>query len=200
MPQSRILVVDDDRLILSTLGTGLRHAGYEVYQAASGEEALDCVENLTISLDLAIVDISMPGISGIELAHRLADRYGIPSLFLSAFSDRSVVDEAVTSGGVGYLVKPVDVAQLIPAVEAALARARDLNSLLKHKEHLERALKGGREINVCIGILMERRGLTERDAFEVIRRQARSRQMKVQDVASQLLASEEMLNKTDSRH
>lgn len=200
MRHSRILVVDDDRLILSTLGAGLRNAGYEVYQAASGEEALDCVENLATPLDLAIVDISMPGISGIELAHRLADRFSIPSLFLSAYSDRSVVDEAVTGGGVGYLVKPVDVPQLIPAVEAALARARDINSLLKHKEHLERALRGGREINVCIGILMERRGLTERDAFEVIRSQARSQQIKVQEVARRLLASEEILNKAGSQH
>ena len=102
-----VLLVDDDRLIIGTLGNGLRQAGYAVAEAASGETALALAKHQIP--DLAILDIRMPGISGIELARRLRDTNRVPTLFLSAYSDKKMVEEAIDEGGLGYVVKPVDV-------------------------------------------------------------------------------------------
>jgi response regulator NasT len=198
MQTGHVLLVDDDRLILGTVGRGLRDAGYKVVEAASGDEALASISQGEEPVDIAIVDINMPGMSGVELADRLSHEYGIPSLFLTAYSDQKIVDEAVAKGAVGYLVKPVDVPQLIPSVEAALVRARDFRALFRNKGNLEKALAGGRKVSISIGILMERRGLSEQQAFEVLRRHARSRQARLDDVATELVAALETLNTTGS--
>ena len=187
-----VLLVDDDRLILGTLGNGLRQAGYAVAEAASGETALALAQHQIP--DLAILDIRMPGISGIELARRLRDTHRVPTLFLSAYSDKKMVEEAIDEGGLGYVVKPVDVLQLVPAIEAALARARDLQALGKAKDRLEEALKGGRDTTTAIGILMERRGLRRQDAFELLRTHARAQRRRLELLARDIVDAAETLN------
>lgn len=187
-----VLLVDDDRLILGTLGNGLRQAGYAVAEAASGETALALAQHQIP--DLAILDIRMPGISGIELARRLRDTHRVPTLFLSAYSDKKMVEEAIDEGGLGYVVKPVDVLQLVPAIEAALARARDLQALGKAKDRLEEALKGGRDTTTAIGILMERRGLGRQDAFELLRMHARAQRRRLELLARDIVDAAETLN------
>lgn len=187
-----VLLVDDDRLILGTLGNGLRQAGYAVAEAASGETALALAQHQIP--DLAILDIRMPGISGIELARRLRDTHRVPTLFLSAYSDKKMVEEAIDEGGLGYVVKPVDVSQLVPAIEAALARARDLQALGKAKDRLEEALKGGRDTTTAIGILMERRGLRRQDAFELLRAHARAQRRRLELLARDIVDAAETLN------
>ncbi|HUM92364.1 MAG: response regulator [Candidatus Competibacter sp.] len=187
-----VLLVDDDRLILGTLGNGLRQAGYAVAEAASGETALALAQHQIP--DLAILDIRMPGISGIELARRLRDTHRVPTLFLSAYSDKKMVEEAIDEGGLGYVVKPVDVSQLVPAIEAALARARDLQALGKAKDRLEEALKGGRDTTTAIGILMERRGLRRQDAFELLRTHARAQRRRLELLARDIVDAAETLN------
>ncbi len=187
-----VLLVDDDRLILGTLGNGLRQAGYAVAEAASGETALALAQHQIP--DLAILDIRMPGISGIELARWLRDTHRVPTLFLSAYSDKKMVEEAIDEGGLGYVVKPVDVSQLVPAIEAALARARDLQALGKAKDRLEEALKGGRDTTTAIGILMERRGLRRQDAFELLRTHARAQRRRLELLARDIVDAAETLN------
>ena len=187
-----ILLVDDDRLILGTLGNGLRQTGYTVTEAASGEAALAFAQHQIP--DLAVLDIRMPGMSGIELARRLRDTYHVPTLFLSAYSDKKMVEEAINEGGLGYVVKPVDVPQLVPAIEAALARARDLQALGKAKDQLEEALKGGRDTATAIGILMERRGLRRQEAFESLRARARAQQRRLESLARDIVDAAETLN------
>ncbi len=126
----KILIADDDILILTTLSKGLRQAGYEVVAASSGEEAvrLGCLE-----APAAILDIRMPGIQGIEAAGLLREQAGVDSIFLSAYSDRDVVESATKEGALGYLVKPVDTHQLIPTIEAALERSADLQRLQENE-------------------------------------------------------------------
>ncbi len=195
-----ILLVDDDRLILSTLAKGIREEGYAVHIAADGAEALACVKQRGERIDLAIVDIALPDISGTELAQTLAEDYGIPVLFLSAYSSNDVVRKAVMSGGIGYMVKPVDEVHLLPAIETAVARARDFSSLFRNKQQLEKALHGNREINICVGILMERENLSAAEAFETLRFAARSSQDKIEKVARRLIESEELLNTVRPRN
>lgn len=185
----RLLFVDDDRLIIATMAKGLKTAGYEVHSANSGEAAVQLA--IRFEFDLAILDIRMPGLSGIETARLLRDRYGLPAMFLSAFSESELVESATSEGALGYLVKPVDIVQLIPAIDAALARARDLKNLSAKQSQLEKALSCRRETSIAIGILMERHGLTEQEAFERIRRDARDARRSVGDISRELIMGEE---------
>jgi AmiR/NasT family two-component response regulator len=193
MPAVRILFADDDRLVLATLTQGLRDAGYLVEAADSGETALDLAAEK--SFDLALLDIRMAGISGIETARRLRDEHGVPALFLSAYSEREMVKEAVAQGGLAYLVKPVDVLHLVPAIEAALARASDLKALVTTREQLAHALAGGRHASMAVGIVMERRGLSEQAAFDALRTGARKNRRKLEDYCRELIEALEKLNR-----
>ncbi len=185
MPASRLLLVDDDRLALATTAAGLRAAGYAVDVADSGEAALALAAQARF--DLAVLDIRMPGLSGIELCHLLERRHQLPSLFLSAYGDRDLVAEAIREGGLGYVLKPADTEHLMPAVEAALARARDLAALRTATAQLEQALNAGRKTSVAVGIVMARRGLPEQAAFEALREEARGRRCKLEAHAADLV-------------
>ena len=192
MSAFHILLVDDDRLVLATLEKGLKNAGYLVTTAESGDQALQ--QAAEKPFDLAILDICMPGQSGIETARILRERFDIPGLFLSAYNEEDTVQQAVMGGGLGYVVKPVDAPQLIPAVESALARARDLRALIDTKKQLEQALSGQRKNSVAVGILMERRGLAEAEAFETLRATARSSNRKLDELSRELVDALERVN------
>jgi response regulator NasT len=192
MSNIRLLLVDDDQIILTALAGNLCAAGYEVETANCGEAALE--HAASARFDLAVLDMRMPGLSGAETAQQLHAVHGIPALFLSAYSERELVQQAVAGGGLGYLLKPVDGLQLIPTIEAALARARDLAALQQTKAQLERALAGGRHTNMAIGILMERRRITEAAAFEILRAGARNARRKLEDHAGDLVLALERLN------
>lgn len=119
--KARILTVDDDRTTLAMLAIAIRKAGYDIVQASCAEEALDRIaENQP---DLAVLDISMPGMSGIELARRLRDETAIPFMFLSSHIGSDRVRRFAAQGAVGYLRKPVDFTQVVSMIEAGLARA-----------------------------------------------------------------------------
>jgi response regulator NasT len=188
----RLLLVDDDRLILATLGEGLRHCGYEVILASSGEQALALAESQTPQL--AILDVRMPGMSGIETARHLRERYHIPYLFLSAYSDQEIVRDAVAQGAFGYVVKPVDVPQLVPAIETALGQAQEMNTLREREAGVTRALHQGRETSTAIGIVMERYRLGRDQAFELLRARARSQRQKLEEFSAELVEAAEKLN------
>jgi len=187
-----ILVVDDDRLVLASLARGLRGAGYRVSEAGSGKEALSVVEQ--DPPDLALLDVRMPGMDGIELGRLLSERTGAPFLYLSAYGQADVVQQAVAHGALGYLVKPLDIGQILPSVEAALARAAELGKLRLSEAQLNTALAGSRETSIAVGLLMERKRLDREQAFEVLRAHARSERRTVVEAARDLVASVEKLN------
>jgi response regulator NasT len=189
---AHILAVDDERLVLASLVHGLRAAGYRVSGAASGEEALAMVEK--VKPDLALLDMRMPGLSGLEVAERFAADHGIPFVFLSAYGDRDVVEQAAQHGALGYLVKPLDVAPIIPTIEAALVRAAGIRELLETEAKLQLALESGREINTAVGLIMERRGLGRNEAFETLREHARSQRRKLREVAEEIVRAAEVVN------
>lgn len=191
---AHILIVDDDRLVLSGLAAGLEMFGYTVARASSGEEALAMLD--TIKPDLVVMDACLPGISGIETAKRIQQRFGIPVIFLSAYDDPQTVRDAIALGGLSYLVKPITVKQLVPAIESALARAIDISKLKEQEESLATALKHNREISVALGMLIERHGISAEDAFEALRSHARKTRRKVSDVAQDFLAGSLQLKPT----
>jgi AmiR/NasT family two-component response regulator len=188
----RILLVDDDRLVLLTVASGLRKAGYDVQEASSSAEAIAYCE--TRLPDLAIFDVRIPGMSGIEVAQELAIKYDLPFMIFSAYSDQNLVEEAIERGALSYLIKPLDVIQITPAIETALRRAKDIRSLKESEFHLNRALNSGRDTSAAVGILMERFRLTSDDAFELLRSYARTSRRKVADIATEVMTATEQVN------
>ncbi len=189
--QRHILVMDDDRLVLAELSEGLRGAGYRVTSAASGELAIGVAGR--DAPDLALLDVSMPDMSGIEVGGRLREA-GVPCLYLSAHEDPDTVSQAVEEGALGYLVKPLDIQQIVPSIEAALARGGDLRVLRESEAQLNAALAGSREISMVVGLLMQRDRLDRTKAFELLRSHARSQRRPLAEVAGELLSSAEKLN------
>jgi response regulator NasT len=187
-----LLLVDDDRLILATLSEGLRQAGYEVSTASSGKDAIDAASR--IPFDLGILDVRMPGMDGVELARHLREGTHIPFIFLSAYGDLELVRRAADHGALGYLIKPVDVPQIVPAIESALVRAREIAALREAEERLTTALSIEQRTRTAVGVLIERHGMDRHAAFEALRHQARSQRRKIGEVADEIISAAERLN------
>lgn len=192
MNKPQILIADDDRLVLVTLAKGLRQAGYDVHEASTGEEAVEICRELRP--DLAILDIQMPGINGIEAARRLQEEYNTPFMIFSAYGEEEQVNQAVENGALGYLIKPLDVGQIIPAVEAALKRAKEIKKLQETETHLTTALSANRTTSIAVGIIMERYRLSSDDAFEMLRKHARSHRRKLAEVSEELVHASDILS------
>ncbi|KQZ53753.1 response regulator [Massilia sp. NEAU-DD11] len=193
-PRRLILLVDDDRLLLDYLKTVLDHSGYETMTAESAAEALQRVAEREADIALALLDISMPGMSGLDLARRLKEHTSVAFMFLSSVDDAETARQAASHGAVGFVVKPVDAARLLPAFESALARADEIRRLRRTEANLNAALAAGRETSLAVGLLMARYQTDRNTAFEVLRDHARSSRRKVNEVAEQLVAAEELLN------
>lgn len=187
MRAAQLLVIDDDALITATLAATLRQAGYQVAEATSPHEALTLCAST--AFELAIVDQRMPGMTGTDLARALRDTYSIPVVFLSAYNDPDVVTAATEVGALGYFLKPVDPASILPSLQNMLARAQELRDLRAREAQLRTALANEREINTAVGILMERMHLARDEAFEALRSYARSQRQQVVKIAGELLQS-----------
>ena len=186
-----LLVVDDDALVLATLATGFRDEGYTVHEASSGEEAIAIAKEHDI--DLAILDIRMPGLSGIETASILYKTNAIPFLFLSAFNDAATVSMAVSEGALGYLIKPIDVDHMLPTVQTALNRSAEIKLLKTTKNNLANALNLERDISIAIGIIMANSNHHAADAEKAMRSYARSNRLKMHDVARLVIDASDKL-------
>lgn len=186
----RILLVDDDHFALSAISKGLQLAGYETIQALTGRDALRQVAESTP--DIAVLNISLPEMSGIELAKHLREQTTIPFMFLSSCGKSESVRQATEHGAVAYLVKPIHVTQLIPAIEVGLARSTEIGSLRLAQSVLTNALATARETNMAIGVLMERYQLDRQQAFEILRSHARAHRRKINCVAADVLNAQKV--------
>lgn len=194
-----ILVVDDDRLVLATVVAGLRQE-FEVIEADNGDDAILLARKH--KPQLAILDMRMQGKSGMDVARYLSANTTTGFMFLSAFGDSDIIEEATRMGALGYLVKPLDVKQIVPAVRAALDRLRA--QPLQPAQPARPATVGGqpaastpppgREQAVAIGILMERLRLDYDRALEALRAQARAEGASVDDVAARMVEAANRLN------
>jgi len=187
--QPLILVVDDDRLVLATLVAGLRQAGFEVIEADNGDDAILLARKFKPRL--AILDMRMQGKSGMDVARYLAANTATGFMFLSAFGDADIVEEATRMGALGYLVKPLDVRQIVPAVRAALGRWQEMKAVAAPAGS---AAAPGREENIAIGILMERLRLDHDRALEALHAQARSEGTSPEQLAANMVDAANRLN------
>jgi two-component system, response regulator PdtaR len=197
MDKPLILVVDDDRLVLATVVAGLKQAEFEVIEADNGDDAILLARRMRPLL--AILDMRMQGKSGMEVARYLAANTSTGFMFLSAFGDDDIIDEATRLGALGYLVKPLDVKQIVPAVRAALARVQERGEGAAARPAprpptLQPATVPLRDQHVAIGILMERLRLDYDRAHEALRAQAQSESRSVEDIASSMVEAANRLN------
>jgi response regulator NasT len=190
-----ILVVDDNRLVLATLSDGLTRAGYHVYDADNGDDAILIAR--THRPQLALLDIRMEGKSGFDVAHYLRHQCGMPFMFLSAFSDEQTVAQVKALGAVAYLVKPLDIKQIVPAVEAAFAHIEMQVAVPRADPEPEPASVAAAAHDasaaMAVGVLMHRFSLSRDDAAARLLRLAGEAGLSLHAQAELLLAAVEQL-------
>jgi len=184
----RILVAEDETIIRLDLKETLERAGFEVCgEARDGEEAVELAREE--KPDLAVLDVKMPRLDGIEAARRILAERPIPIVMLTAYGHDEFVARAVEAGVFAYLVKPFRESDLLPAIQTAKARYAELEALREEAESLAEALATRKVVERAKGLLMEQEGLSEQDAFTRLQRvsQTSGRPMKV--VAEALIAT-----------
>ena len=196
--RGKILVVDDDRLVLATVTHGLMEAGYEVIDADNGDDAILLAREHRPTL--ALLDIRMEGKSGFDVAETLRDAYGIPFMFLSAFADEGTRQQVQSLGALDYLIKPLDVGQIVPAVEAAFVRVRGLGAGVSSVAAAETAPAApplpaviADPVPLAVGVLMHRYSLPRAGAWQRLQRLAADQKLSVPAQAERLLAAVEEL-------
>jgi response regulator NasT len=188
-----LMVVDDDRLVLATLVAGLKQSGFDVIEADNGDDAILLARERRP--DLALLDMRMQGKSGMDVARYLAANTDTGFMFLSAFGDSDIVEEATRMGALGYLVKPLDVRQIVPAVRAALSRADERRGVAATPpEAVPEEAAPGRDEYVAIGILMERLRIDYDRAAAALRLQAQAEDKGVGELASNMVDAANRLN------
>lgn len=218
MSRGKILVVDDDRLVLATLAHGLAQAGYEVTDVDNGDDAI--LEARQHRHDLALLDIRMEGKSGFDVAAYLRAYCNMPFMFLSAFADDDTIRQVKELGAVAYLVKPLDIGQIVPAVEAALAQSRSRGRAEfaagqpGGSDSPAAALSGNERgaasvasaapvphgatppddvVAMAVGVLMHRYSLNRRAALQRLQRMAQADSLALETQAERLLQALELL-------
>jgi response regulator NasT len=187
----RILIADDESLIRLNLRDMLSQQGYEVVaEASTGRQALDLARKL--QPDLAILDIKMPEMDGLEAARAIVSEDIAPVVLLTAYSDDELVSTARKAGVSGYLVKPLRETELAPVVEIALARFADLRDLRQRVTDLEDALETRKLVERAKGILMDSHGLSESEAFRRMRKTSMDNRKSMREVAEAILLSHEL--------
>ena len=176
----RILIAEDETIIRLDLRDLLERAGFDVCaEAKDGEEAVELARST--EPDVAVLDVKMPRLDGIEAARRILEERPIPIVMLTAYGQEELVSRAVEAGVFGYLVKPFREQDLLPAIAAARARNDELQELRAEAESLADALAARKVIERAKGLLMAKEGLSESDAFDRLRRasQVSGRPLKV---------------------
>jgi DNA-binding response OmpR family regulator len=191
-----ILVVDDNRLVLATLSEGLTRAGYHVYDADNGDDAILIAR--AHRPQLALLDIRMEGKSGFDVAHYLRHQCGMPFMFLSAFSDEQTVAQVKALGAVAYLVKPLDIKQIVPAVEAAFAHIETHVAAPPAETQALPSASAGASAHdtsaaMAVGVLMHRYSLSRDVAAQRLLRLATEAGLSMHAQAELLLAAVEQL-------
>ena len=188
----RILVAEDEALIRMDLVEMLQEAGYEVIaQATNGEEAIALA--LEHQPDLAILDVKMPVLDGISAAEKIITT--APVLMLTAFSQRELIDRARDAGVMAYVVKPFTIGDLVPAIEIAISRHTQMQSLALEVADLHERLETRKIIDRAKGILMKALNLSEPEAFSWIQRAAMDRRLSMKEVAQAVISPEAALDK-----
>ena len=183
---TRTLVVEDETLIRLDIVETLEAAGYEVVgQAGDGEQAIALAEEL--QPELIVMDVKMPGIDGITAADRILENQNCAIVMLTAFSQSELVDRARDAGAMAYVVKPFTPAELIPSVEIAVSRAQELTALKDEVASLTEQFETRKRVDRAKGLLEERMGLSEPEAFRWIQKTSMDRRLTMREVADAVI-------------
>lgn len=199
--KGKILVVDDDRLVLATVSHGLAQAGYDVIDADNGDDAILLAREH--KPDLALLDIRMEGKSGFDVAAYLREYLHTPFMFLSAFADDETVQQVRALGAVAYLVKPLDIGQIVPTVEAAFA---NLAARAAERSNFRTPAPVVAAVNdpvtdcvpMAVGVLMHRYSLQRGQALERLQKLAHDEGRSLGDQAERLIEAVELLARPGS--
>lgn len=178
----RVVLAEDEAIIRLDLRETLEDEGYQIVgDTGRGDHAVELVAEL--DPDVVILDIKMPGLDGIEAARRIAASHDAAVVILTAFSQRDLINQAIEAGALAYLVKPFQRSDLVPAVEVALARHREMRALTDQARTLAELLEARKVIDRAKGLLMDEAGMAEDQAFGFIRSTAMSDRRTMADVA-----------------
>jgi response regulator NasT len=182
----RVVIAEDEAIIRMDLRETLEEEGYVVVgETGRGDQAVELVRDL--QPDLAILDVKMPGIDGLEAAGIITAEKLCGVLILTAFSQREVIEQARDAGALAYLVKPFQKSDLIPAIEVAIGRFRELRNLTGEIDALGEQLEARKLIDRAKGVLMDECGVKESEAFTFIQRTAMSERTRMREVAERIL-------------
>ncbi|MFO7960498.1 MAG: response regulator [Nitriliruptoraceae bacterium] len=183
---TRVLIAEDEALIRLDLKEMLQEEGFDVVaEVADGASAVRLTRELRP--DLVILDVKMPVMDGIQAAEEIAKERLSAILILTAFSQRDLVEKARRAGAMAYLVKPFQKHDLLPAVEIAAGRFRDLSGLEREVDDLHGRLEARKLVERAKGLLQSREGMSEADAFRFVQRQAMERRLTMRQVAEQVI-------------
>ena len=181
-------MAEDETIIRLDLRKLLERAGFDVCaEAKDGEEAVELARSE--QPDLAVLDVKMPKLDGIEAARRILDERPIPIVMLTAYGQQELVARAIEAGVFGYLVKPFREQDLLPAIQTARARHEELAALRDEAESLAEALAARKTIERAKGLLMEKEGLTEQEAFARLRKASQSSGRPLKVIAEAVVAT-----------
>jgi response regulator NasT len=182
----RVVIAEDEAIIRMDLRETLEEEGYEVVgETGRGDQAIELVRGL--HPDLAILDIKMPGMTGLEAAAIINGEKICGVLMLTAFSQKEVVEEARDAGALAFLVKPFQRSDLVPAIEVAMGRFRELRTMTGEIDSLSEQLESRKFIERAKGVLIDEAGMSENDAFQFIQKTAMSQRSRMRDVADSIL-------------
>jgi len=182
----RVLIAEDEAIIRLDLRETLEEEGYEVIaETGRGDEALELARELRP--DLAVLDIGMPGLDGLAAAQAMVEEQLCGVLILTAFSQRELISQAREAGALAYLVKPFQKSDLVPALEVADARHRELVALGSEVRSLEERLEARKVIDRAKGRLMDENAMTESEAFSFLQKRAMNDRVRMRDVAQLVL-------------
>jgi response regulator NasT len=185
----RVVIAEDEAIIRLDLKETLEEEGYEVVgETGRGDKAVDLVREHRP--DLAILDIKMPGMDGLQAARVITQDRICGVLVLTAFSQREVIEEARDAGALAYLVKPFQKSDLIPAIEVAIGRFREMQALNGEVELLGEQLEARKAIDRAKGILIDQYGMSEADSYGFIQRGAMNHRTTMKAVADMVVAGE----------
>ena len=190
--KSRAILAEDEGITILLLRRALTAAGYEVVKAVSdGEQAVLAAREL--KPDFLVMDINMPRMNGIEAARQISAERPVPIIMLTAYSDQALVDEAIAAGACAYLVKPVVVEQVAPAVRTALARFEVLEEIRQENTELRDTLETRKLVERAKGILGQRLQLAEAEAFRRLQKIARDKSQPMKQIALEIIRADELL-------
>ena len=191
MSQIRVVIADDESIIRMDLKTLLEEMGHDVAgEAADGQKALNLAR--TLKPDVVIMDIKMPVMDGLDAAKIISEEKIAPVVLLTAYSQKDLIERAKDAGVFGYLVKPFQESDLVPAIEIAIARYLEAQELEESLGDLEGKLETRKIVDRAKGILMDKYKMGEADAFRRIQQQSMNQRRSMKEIAEAIIIAHEV--------